>query len=116
MRQHLRYLVLVPLILGAVLAVAQLVQAQSGGTPATLPPGTYYDAVKKSPALPCYDSDGKPVDVPKFSLGDSFAGQPRVHDMRRCDQPNGGGRANYQSVIYGTCQIAAGDDGCVPPL
>jgi hypothetical protein len=111
-RKYRRYGTIVVLaVAGGALGLSQLVQA---GPPQT-PPGTYYDAVAGSPALPCHDSTGRPVDGPEFSLGASFERHQKSHEERRCDEPGPVGRANYHSVIYGDCQATA-DHGCAPPV
>lgn len=98
-------------MIAVAIGITQIVQA--GGP--DVPPGTYFDDVARGPALPCTGADGRPVDVPKFSLGASFEGLEIAHQERRCDQPGPVGRANHHSVIYGDCTPKDGH-GCAPPL
>lgn len=95
----------------ATLGAAVAVQAQTAFPPVkpTTDPGT---GVK---TLPCEDTSGRPVDVPAFSLGESFEGHQMMKRLRRCDPPSPDGRTNYVSHIYGDCD-ARGGSGCQPPL
>lgn len=57
-----------------------------------------------------------------YSLGREFDGLPLATVIRRCDNADPMGSANYVSYIYGTCTPkpapgeASIDSGCAPPL
>jgi hypothetical protein len=72
-------------------------------------------------ALPCTDAS-TPANFRLYSLGASFQDLPLTAVIRRCDNPDPWGSANYVSYIYGDCepQPPPGetyiDGGCAPPL
>jgi hypothetical protein len=65
---------------------------------------------------------GEAANFRLYSLGRQFDGLPLATVIRRCDNADPMGSANYVSFIYGTCtpQPAPGekyvDSGCAPPL
>jgi hypothetical protein len=64
----------------------------------------------------------EPANFRIYSAGREFDGLPLTTVIRRCDNADPMGSANYVSYIYGTCtpQPAPGkdyvDSGCAPPL
>jgi hypothetical protein len=114
------------LMLGCAAAVpiaAGTTQEDAGGS---TPPPEVEATVGQRPAgsakvLPCTGAS-EAANFRLFSLGRSFEGHPLKTVIRRCDNPDPWGSANYVSYIYGDCtpQPADGetyvDGGCAPPL